>query len=121
MVVTARPWRRDGKLPDLPSRVIDIAEAADLIHTGRHVAHLAGPNPDRLPPRASSRRLQHLRRARRSGITVRLKTDETTLVFTPRRGLPDLAPASMDGRGRVDRPVDVASRTEASERRQHHD
>jgi hypothetical protein len=52
-VLTARPYRRDGKLQDLPGELIALAREADLELEARHAALLCGLRDDRLVSRAS--------------------------------------------------------------------
>jgi modification methylase len=80
LVLTARPYRSQGALVDLPGRIIDLAERAGLTPSGRHVALLCGLRGGRLVPRTSFFQLQR----QRSGATPRmlLIAHEDVLVFT---------------------------------------
>ena len=53
VVLTARPWRRDGLLVDLPGALIAAAGRAGLAIVERNVALLAALRNDTLVPRAS--------------------------------------------------------------------
>lgn len=84
LVITARPYRRDGALIDLPGELVALAGSAGLKLEARHVALLCGLRADRLVPRASFFQMQKVR----SGTFPRmlLIAHEDVLVFTPRRG-----------------------------------
>jgi len=80
-VVTARPYRRDGRLVDFPSAVIVAAAEAGYRLAERNVALLAGIRGDRLVPRASFFALHHLRDPRRAHGHRHLLIHEDVLVF----------------------------------------
>jgi hypothetical protein len=82
-VVTARPWRRNGLLVDLPGQIIDAAVTAGLTPVDRCVALLAAVRDDgRLQPRHSFWQLAVARQVRRGGIPIHLIAHEDVLVFT---------------------------------------
>ena len=81
VVVTARPWRRDGVLIDFPAAVLSAAEDGGLVPVQRLVALLAGLHEDRLVPRASFFQLQQVRRARDAGLPLRVIAHEDVLVL----------------------------------------
>lgn len=83
-VVTARPWRRDGLLSDFPATVLRAAEEAGLAPLQRLVALLCGLNGDQLVPRASFFQLQQVRKARQSGLPLRVIAHEDVLVLRRR-------------------------------------
>lgn len=83
-VVTARPYRRDGRLVDFPSAVIAAAAEAGFALAERNVALLAGIRGDRLVPRASFFALHHLHSSRRAVGHRHLLVHEDVLVFVPR-------------------------------------
>ncbi|MDG4795067.1 DNA methyltransferase [Micromonospora sp. WMMD1082] len=88
VVVTARPWRKNGQLVDLPSAVIAAGTRAGLVPTERCVALLAAVRDGRLVARPSFFQLQQVRRARNTGTPMHLITHEDVLIFqrphTPR-------------------------------------
>ena len=84
VVVTARPYRRDGRLVDFPSAVITAAADAGYRMAERNVALLAGIRGDRLVPRASFFALHHLRDPRRAHGHHHLLVHEDVLVFVAR-------------------------------------
>jgi hypothetical protein len=81
MVVTARPWRRDGMLVDFPYTVLRAAETSGLVPEQRLIALLAGLQGGRLVPRASLFQLQQVRKARSAGLPLRLIAHEDVLVL----------------------------------------
>ncbi len=90
LVVTARPWRLDGELVDLPSMIIEAAENAGFRHVERCVALLAGFRDGRLQARPSFLQLAHVRKARSIGQTLHLISHEDVLIFRA-RAEPDVA------------------------------
>ena len=86
-VVTARPYRRDGRLVDFPSAVIAAAAEAGFTLAERNVALLAGVRGDRLVPRASFFALHHLHDSRRARGHRHLLVHEDVLVFVTRSRL----------------------------------
>jgi modification methylase len=85
VVLSARPWRRDGALVDLPGALVAAAERAGLRIAERHVALLAGLRSDALVPRASFFQLHGARHARLAGQPQHVIAHEDVLVFSPRR------------------------------------
>jgi modification methylase len=81
VVVTARPWRRDGLLVDFPGAVLRTAEAAGLVPVQRLVALLAALHDDRIVPRASFFQLRLVREARAAGVPLRVIAHEDVLVL----------------------------------------
>ncbi|MEV0430603.1 DNA methyltransferase [Micromonospora sp. NPDC050495] len=81
VVVTARPWRKNGQLVDLPSAVIAAGLRAGLLPTERCVALLAALRDGHLVARPSFFQLQAVRKARTSGTPLHLITHEDVLIF----------------------------------------
>lgn len=81
VAVTARPWRRGGELVDLPGAVVRAGEEAGLVPFERNVVLLAGLRGDQIVPRASFFQLDSVRKARRSGLPLRVIAHEDLLVF----------------------------------------
>jgi hypothetical protein len=81
VVVTARPWRKNGELVDLPSAVVAAGADAGLVPVERCVALLAALRGGRLVPRPSFFQLQQVRRARTAGIPMHLIAHEDVLVL----------------------------------------
>lgn len=81
VVVTARPWRRNGLLVDLPGAVVTAGIAAGLEPLERCVALLAAVQDGQLAPRHSFFQLATVRNARRKGIPLHLIAHEDVLVF----------------------------------------
>jgi modification methylase len=84
VVITARPWRRNGDLVDLSTMITDAAEKAGLTQTDRCVALLAGIGTDRLTARPSFHQLLHTRHARAKGARAQLIAHEDVLIFQTR-------------------------------------
>ncbi|MCO1593745.1 site-specific DNA-methyltransferase [Micromonospora sp. RHAY321] len=82
VVVTARPWRKNGQLVDLPSAVIAAGVRAGLVPTERCVALLAAVRDGQLVARPSFFQLQAVRKARAAGSPLHLITHEDVLIFT---------------------------------------
>jgi modification methylase len=80
-VITARPWRCDGLLVDLPGAVMAAGQASGLEPVQRCVALLAGIRGDQLLPRHSFFQLTATRESRRKGIPIHLQTHEDVLVL----------------------------------------
>ncbi|MEU5726835.1 DNA methyltransferase [Micromonospora sp. NPDC047738] len=89
VVVTARPWRKNGQLVDLPSAVIAAGIRAGLIPTERCVALLAAVRDGRLVARPSFFQLQAVRKARTAGTPLHLITHEDVLIFRVLRPMTD--------------------------------
>ncbi len=81
VVVTARPWRKNGQLVDLPSAVIAAGVRAALVPTERCVALLAAVRDGHLVARPSFFQLQAVRKARTAGTPMHLITHEDVLIF----------------------------------------
>jgi modification methylase len=116
LVVTARPWRENGDLIDLPSMIIEAAEQAGFTHIDRCVALLAGVQEGRLRARPSFLQLMQLRRARTAGSRVHLIVHEDVLVFEVGRGYLSSGKVkvpSPESAGPESPPVDADSRTPA--------
>lgn len=84
VVLTARPWRRDGVLIDLPGALIATASRAGLSLLERNVALLAALRNGRLVPRASFFQLNDARKARQAGNPQHVIGHEDVLVFGSR-------------------------------------
>jgi hypothetical protein len=82
IVVTARPWRKNGQLVDLPSAVIGAGLRAGLIPTERCVALLSAIRDGRLVARPSFFQLTAIRKARTAGTPLHLIAHEDVLIFT---------------------------------------
>ncbi len=83
LVLTARPYRSQGALVDLPGQIIALAERASLSLCERRVALLCGLREGRLVPRTSFFQLTHQRRS--TFERMLLIAHEDVLVFTPER------------------------------------
>lgn len=81
VVLTARPWRRDGALVDLPGALVEVANGAGLRLVERDVALLAALRDGELIPRASFFQLKGVRAARARGVPQRVIAHEDVLVF----------------------------------------
>jgi SAM-dependent methyltransferase len=81
VVLTARPWRRQGLLVDFPGQLTRAAEAAGLVAYERNVALLVGLREDRLVPRPSFFQLDRVRKARARGQPLRIIAHEDILAF----------------------------------------
>ena len=86
VVLTARPWRHNGALIDLPGAVVRAASGAGFVLAERNVALLTGLRDGRLVPRASFFQLNNVRDARAHGLPHLVIAHEDVLVFR-RRGL----------------------------------
>jgi len=82
VVVTARPWRKNGELVDLPSAVIAAGVDAGLTPLERCVALLAAVRDDGLVARPSFFQLQQVRKARAGGTPMHLIAHEDVIVFS---------------------------------------
>jgi tRNA G10 N-methylase Trm11 len=84
LVITARPYRRAGRLVNLPGELISLAEEAGFALEARHAALLCGLREDRLVPRASFFQISK----QRSGTTPRMLVigHEDVLVFAASDG-----------------------------------
>jgi hypothetical protein len=86
VVVTARPWRKNGELVDLPSTVIGAGTTAGFTFLERCVALLAAVRDGELMARPSFFQLQQVRRARDKGVPMHLIAHEDVLVLQSRLG-----------------------------------
>jgi modification methylase len=80
-VITARPWRKNGELIDLPSAVVLAGIATGFVLLERCVALLAAVRRGELLARPSFFQLQQVRLARSKGIPMHLITHEDVLVL----------------------------------------
>ena len=80
LVLTARAYRSQGQLVDLPGQIIGLAADAGLALEGRRVALLCGLRDGALVPRASFFQLNHQRRS--TFERMLLIAHEDVLVFT---------------------------------------
>jgi SAM-dependent methyltransferase len=96
LVLTARPYRSQGTLIDLPGQIVALAASADLALAERRVALLCGLRGGELIPRTSFFQLQH----QRTGAIPRmlLIAHEDVLVFAPERQHPAEARTARAGR-----------------------
>lgn len=81
VVVTARPWRCNGELIDLPGAVFHAGITAGLQPVQRCVALLAGIRDSDLVTRASFFQLLETRRLRHAGIPAHVVAHEDVLVL----------------------------------------
>ncbi|GAA4132267.1 TRM11 family SAM-dependent methyltransferase [Actinomadura keratinilytica] len=88
LAVTVRPIRVKGELIDLPGRLIETAEQAGLVLTGRFAALLCGLRNGGLVTRASFFQMLETRRVRERGLPACVTAHEDLLVFQPVRDLP---------------------------------
>ena len=83
VVMTVRPWWRQGRLVDLPGALARVGEEAGLVLYERNVALLCALRGDRFVPRSSFFALEQVRKARARGIP-RLVTAHEDLVVLRR-------------------------------------
>jgi len=83
LVLTARPYRSQGVLVDLPGQITRLAAGAGLVLAERRVALLCALRDGRLVSRTSFFQLTHQRR--RTFERMLLIAHEDVLVFTPER------------------------------------
>jgi modification methylase len=81
LVLTARPYRHQERLVDLPGQLTQVAEAAGLVLYERNAALLVGLRGDRLVPRPSFFQLDRVRKARARGLPLQIIAHEDVLVF----------------------------------------
>lgn len=81
LAITARPWRRDGMLMDLPAAIGEVAEQVGYVPLERNVALLAALGTGELIPRATFFQMQQVRTARRRGRPLRIIAHEDLMVF----------------------------------------
>lgn len=86
LVVTARPFRREGFLVDFPGLVVSAAAEAGLDETERAVALMASWRERTLVARPSFFALDNTRKARAAGNPVALVVHEDVLIFTKPAG-----------------------------------
>ncbi|MCP2323666.1 SAM-dependent methyltransferase [Hamadaea flava] len=82
VAVTARPFRRNGTLIDLPSQVLQAGIAAGLQPVERCVALLAAVRSGRLISRASFFQTHLVRKARAAGTPMQLLVHEDVIVLS---------------------------------------
>jgi hypothetical protein len=87
VVITARPYRRQGEIVDIPGMVIAAATNAGLIHIDQIPALISGVRDGHLVPRASFFQLRNVRAAIADGDPQWLVQHEDLAVFG--RQLPD--------------------------------
>jgi len=81
VVVTARPWRRNGELVDLPAAVVAAGVQAGLQPVERCAAMLAALRDGRFVARPSFFQLQQVRKARARGVPMHLIAHEDVLIL----------------------------------------
>lgn len=81
VVITARPWRRNGELVDLPSAVLAAGRDAGLTPVERCVALLAAVRNRGFVARASFFQLLAVRNARAKGIPLHVIGHEDVLIL----------------------------------------
>ena len=81
VVMTVRPWWRDGRLVDLPGALSRVGEQAGLILYERNVALLCALRDDRLVPRSSFFALEQVRKARARGVPRFVTAHEDLLAW----------------------------------------
>lgn len=81
VAVTARPFRRNGTLIDLPSQVAHAGIAAGLHPVERCVALLAAVRDGRLVSRASFFQTHLVRKARAAGVPMQLVAHEDVIIL----------------------------------------
>jgi DNA modification methylase len=98
LVMTVRPYRRAGRLVDLPGQLEQLAAQSGLRLCARHAALLCGVAGERVLPRASFFQIQH----QRSGVFPRMLiiAHEDVLVFQPARPTAAVRVAPTGGRKR---------------------
>ena len=85
VAVTARPWREDGLLVDLPAAILRLGDDVGLLPYERLVALLVGLRGAQLVPRTTFFALDQVRRARRRGAPLHVIAHEDVLIL--RRGV----------------------------------
>lgn len=81
IVITTRPWRRNGELVDLPSAVLRLGGDVGLTPIERNVALLCALRDDRLIGRPSFFQLDHVRKARAKGNPLSVIAHEDVIVL----------------------------------------
>ncbi|MEV2279455.1 DNA methyltransferase [Nocardiopsis sp. NPDC049922] len=82
VVVTTRPYRKDGHLIDFPGQVAEASRRAGLVQVDRCVALLCALRDGELVSRGSFFQIIETRRLRKAGIPVHVIQHEDALVFT---------------------------------------
>ncbi|OLT24917.1 hypothetical protein BJF83_23565 [Nocardiopsis sp. CNR-923] len=82
VVVTTRPYRKDGHLIDFPGQVAEAGRRAGLVQIDRCVALLCAVRDGEVVSRTSFFQLIETRRLRKAGIPVHVIQHEDALVFT---------------------------------------
>ncbi|MGH9081771.1 MAG: TRM11 family SAM-dependent methyltransferase [Acidimicrobiales bacterium] len=95
VVMTVRPWWRDGQLVDLPGALVGIGEEAGLVLYERNVALLTALRDDTLVPRTSFFALEQVRRARSAGVPRQVIGHEDLLVFAHPKSAARSAPSTV--------------------------
>lgn len=91
VVVTTRPYRKDGRLIDFPGQVADAARRAGLVQIDRCAALLCALKGGEVVSRTSFFQLIETKRLRKEGRPVHVIQHEDALVFT------NPAPAAGEG------------------------
>ena len=93
VVLTTRPFRRNGDLVDLPTAAVLAAQRAGLTLIERNVALMAGLRDHELVPRSSFFQLLAARQARADGVPQHVVVHEDVLVFQyqPQASVPAIA------------------------------
>ncbi|MEU5858751.1 DNA methyltransferase [Nocardiopsis dassonvillei] len=82
VVVTTRPYRKDGRLIDFPGQVADAARRAGLVQIDRCAALLCALKDGEVVSRTSFFQLIETKRLRKEGRPVHVIQHEDALVFT---------------------------------------
>ncbi|MCY9785164.1 hypothetical protein KIK06_14865 [Nocardiopsis sp. EMB25] len=82
VVVTTRPFRKDGHLVDFPGQVAEAGRRAGLVQVDRCVALLCALRDGEAVSRTSFFQLIETRRLRKAGVPVHVIQHEDALVFT---------------------------------------
>ncbi|MCY9787094.1 hypothetical protein KIK06_24730 [Nocardiopsis sp. EMB25] len=82
VVVTTRPYRKEGRLVDFPGQVAEAGRRAGLVQIDRCVALLCALRDGELVSRGSFFQIIETRRLRKAGIPVHVIQHEDALVFT---------------------------------------
>ncbi|MFY7064718.1 DNA methyltransferase [Nocardiopsis changdeensis] len=82
VVVTTRPFRKDGKLIDFPGQITQACQEAGLVQIDRCAALLCAVRDGEVVGRTSFFQLVEVRRLRKGGVPVHVVQHEDALVFT---------------------------------------
>ncbi|WP_306369662.1 TRM11 family methyltransferase [Nocardiopsis sp. CC223A] len=82
VVVTTRPFRKDGELIDFPGQITHACQEAGLVQIDRCAALLCAVRDGEVVGRASFFQLVEVRRLRKGGVPVHVVQHEDALVFT---------------------------------------